>query len=54
MVTDWWKLMDRIAARAGWKPGEIRSKLFRHTYAAARLQMLDEGAPVSVYTVAKH
>jgi integrase len=27
--------------------------MFRHTYCAARLQTLDEGAPVSVYTVAK-
>ena len=33
--------------------GEIRSKMFRHTYCAARLQTLDNGAPVSVYTVAK-
>jgi len=53
MVTDWRKLLDRIAARAGWKRGEIRSKMFRHTYAAARLQTLDQGAPVSAYTVAK-
>jgi integrase len=53
MVTDWRKLLDGVAARAGWKPGEIRSKMFRHTYTAARLQTLDQGAPVSVYTVAK-
>jgi integrase len=39
--------------RAGWNAGEIRSKMFRHTYCAARLQTLDQGAPVSVYTVAK-
>jgi integrase len=39
--------------RAGWQPGEIRSKMFRHTYCAARLQTLDQGAPVSAYTVAK-
>lgn len=36
-----------------WKPGEIRSKMFRHTYCAARLQTLDQGAPVSVFTVAR-
>src|SRR2546427_11699704 len=42
-----------VAVRAGWKPGEIRSKMFRHTYCAARLQTLDQGAPVSLYTVAK-
>jgi len=53
MVTDFHKLLDAVAVRAGWKPGEIRSKMFRHTYCAARLQTLDQGAPVSVYTVAK-
>ncbi len=53
MVTDFHKLLDTVAVRAGWKPGEIRSKMFRHTYCAARLQTLDQGAPVSVYTVAK-
>ncbi|MBP6670168.1 MAG: site-specific integrase [Gemmatimonadales bacterium] len=31
--------------------GTIRSKMFRHTYCAARLQTLDRGAPVAVDTV---
>ncbi len=53
MVTDFHKLLDAVAVRGGWKPGEIRSKMFRHTYCAARLQTLDQGAPVSVYTVAR-
>ncbi len=53
MVTDFRKTLDRVAGRAGWKPGEIRSKQFRHTYCAARLQTLDNDAPVSHYTVAK-
>ena len=53
MVTDANKMLDAVAARAGWKAGEIRSKMFRHTYCAARLQTLDQGAAVSVYTVAK-
>ncbi len=53
MLTDFRKSLDAIAARAGWKPGEIRSKMFRHTYCAARLQTLDRGAPISEYTVAK-
>jgi len=53
IVTDFHKLLDAVAVRAAWKPGEIRSKMFRHTYCAARLQTLDQGAPVSVYTVAK-
>jgi integrase len=53
MLTDFRKLLDAVAVRAGWKPGEIRSKMFRHTYCAARLQTLDQGAPVSLFTVAK-
>lgn len=53
MLTDFRKLLDAVAVRAGWKPGEIRSKIFRHTYTAARLQTVDQGAPVSVYTVAR-
>src|SRR5207247_6665846 len=53
MITDFRKLLDAVAERAGWKQGEIRSKMFRHTYCAARLQTLDQGAPVSVFTVAK-
>jgi integrase len=53
MATDFRKLLDAVAERAGWKAGEIRSKMFRHTYCAARLQTLDQGAPVSVYTVAR-
>jgi hypothetical protein len=39
--------------RAGWNKGEIRSKMFRHTYCSARLQTLDGGAPVSPFTVSK-
>src|SRR2546426_7990463 len=53
MLTDFRKLLDGVAVRAGWKPGEIRSKMFRHTYCAARIQTLDQGAPVSLYTVAR-
>jgi integrase len=53
MITDWRKLLDRVATRAGWPAGEIRSKRFRHTYCAARLQTLDHGAPVSTYTVSR-
>ena len=53
MLTDSRKLLDHVGARAGWKRGEIRSKMFRHTYAATRLQTLDGGAPVSIYTVSR-
>jgi len=53
MLTDFRKLLDAVAMRAGWNEGDIRSKMFRHTYCAVRLQTLDAGAPVSVYTVAR-
>jgi hypothetical protein len=46
-------LLDRIARRAGLNLGDLRTKMFRHTYCAARLQTLDRGAPVSTYTVAR-
>ena len=43
MLLDWRKTLDRIAVRAGWTRGEVRSKAFRHTYCAARLQTLEGG-----------
>jgi integrase len=46
-------VLDGAAKRAGWKAGEIRSKMFRHTYCSTRLQTLDQGAPVSQFTVAR-
>ncbi|MEX1182152.1 MAG: site-specific integrase [Gemmatimonadota bacterium] len=53
MITDVRKMLDAVAGRAGWQRGEVRTKAFRHTYCAARLQTLDRGAPVSVYTVGR-
>jgi integrase len=53
MITDWRKLLDRVAVRAGWRAGEVRSRIFRNTYAAARLQTTDHGAPVAVWTVSR-
>jgi hypothetical protein len=35
------------------KRGTVRSKMFRHTYCSAHLQTLDQGAPVSTYTVGR-
>jgi integrase len=46
-------LLDRLGERTGWKPGEMRAKMFRYTYCAARLQTLDHGASVGPYTVAR-
>ncbi len=53
MLTDFRKVLDAVAETAGWKEGEIRGKMFRHTYCAARLQTLDNGAAVSVFTVGR-
>src|SRR2546425_4467493 len=53
MVTDFRKVLDGVAVKAGWKPGEIRSKMFRHTFCAAALQLLDRDEPISVYTVSR-
>ena len=53
LITDFRKVLDAVAMRAGWNKGEIRSKMFRHTYCSARLQTLDGGAPVSPFTVGR-
>jgi len=52
-VTDMRKSLDSIGALAGFPAGDIRTKVFRHTYCAARLQNLDHGAPVSPWTVSR-
>jgi integrase len=44
---------DPGSGSGGWQPGEIRTKIFRHSYCAARLQTLDQGFPISTYTVAR-
>jgi integrase len=53
MITDFRKTLDNIGEILGWKPESIRTKAFRHTYCAARLQTLDHGHPVSIYTVSQ-
>ena len=53
MLVDVRKLIDRIAVRAGWKAGELGTRVFRHTWTAARLQTLDRGAPISLYSVSR-
>jgi integrase len=45
LVTDFRKVLDRAAARVGWPKGEIRARMVRHTYCAARLQTLKRGRP---------
>jgi hypothetical protein len=66
LVTDFRKTLDSIAVAADFLVREvgnkgkvtlrgrfIRTKVFRHTYCTARLQTLDRGAPVSLYTVSR-
>lgn len=53
MLTEFRKTLDAVAVTADWKPGEIRTGLFRKTYCAARLQTLDNGAPASEFTVTR-
>jgi integrase len=48
---DWRKSLDGAAALAGWKPQALRPRMFRQTYATARLQTVDNGEPVSLWTV---
>jgi hypothetical protein len=51
MLTDFRKVVNRVTVPAGWQPGAITSKMFRHTYASSRLQTVDRGAPVALWTV---
>jgi len=53
MIWDLRKALDAIGRSAGWQAGEIRTRMFRHTYCATRLQTLDSGAPVSPWVVSR-
>lgn len=54
MLTDFRKALDAVAERTGlWEAGDVRTKSLRHTYTAARLQTLDNGKPVAVFTVSR-
>lgn len=53
MLSDQRTLLDRLGERAGLTDKKIRTKMFRHTYCAARLQTLDGGRPVAPFTVAR-
>lgn len=53
MVTSFDKALDVVAVRGGWQSGEVRSRMFRNAYIAARLQTVEGGVPVSTYTVAR-
>lgn len=50
-IGDWRKALDRVAQRAGFRPGEIRTRRFRTSYITHRLRSLDDGIPVTVEQV---
>lgn len=43
--------MNHLARDLGWPSDLVRLRVFRVTYASARVQTLDRGAPVSIWTV---
>lgn len=43
--------MNRLAHDLGWPSELVRLRVFRVTYASARVQTTDRGAPVSIWTV---
>jgi integrase len=53
LIKDFRKALDRVAARCGWEPGEVRAKAARHSYCAARLQTVEHGYPVAPFTVSR-
>ena len=53
MIRDVRKALAHIASRAGFPEGYVHLHMLRHTYTAARIQTLDRGQPVALYTVAR-
>jgi integrase len=53
MRKDLRKSLDQIGRMAGFHPGYIRTKAFRHTYGSMRIQTVDAGEPVAIYTVSR-
>jgi integrase len=53
MLRDTRKLIDAVSIRTGYPEGEIHLYSFRHSFTAAALQLTDQGAPISPYTVGK-
>jgi integrase len=48
---EWWGWLNKIADDLGWQRKRVRRRVFRVTYASARVQTLDGGAPISDWTV---
>lgn len=50
---DWRKALDSISARAGFRKGTVRTRMFRTSYITHRLACIDQGAPIEPYKVAR-
>jgi integrase len=46
-------VLNAVATRVGYPARAVNLYGFRHSFCAAALQLLDRGAPISPYTVAK-
>ncbi len=53
MIRDVRKALAHIASRAGFPEKYVHLHMLRHTYTAARIQTLDRGEPIALYTVAR-
>lgn len=53
MIQDFRRTLDAVGGRCGFSEGEVRFHKLRHTYCAARIQTVEHGHPVSLYTVAR-
>jgi len=53
MRKDLRKALDQIGKAAGLPLGYVRTKAFRHTYGSMRIQTVDAGEPVAIYTVSR-
>ena len=53
MIVSLERALDTIGERAGFPAGHVRLHMLRHTYTAARIQTLDRGVPIALYSVAR-
>lgn len=53
LITDLQKALDSCVEAAGIEEKRVTAKTLRHTYASQRIQTLDHGRPVSLFTVGR-
>jgi integrase len=52
-VGDWRRMLDLIATRAGFRIGQIRTRVLRTSYITHRLACMEHGTPIDPYEVAR-